>query len=174
MNSKLNNKLTNRKKDKKAFTIIEVVLVLAIAGLIFLIVFLALPGLQRSRRDTQRKSDFNNMTAALENAASNNGGKYPASLSLRFVTDSAFLSGFSPSKDPQGATYVVADPGHTPASDNPTNNQMLGDLWYSTYTQGGSCDSNNKAITTGGSGNAYGYAISMQLEGGDYVCHQVP
>ncbi len=37
------------------FTIIEVVLVLAIAGLIFLMVFIALPALQRAQRDSQRK-----------------------------------------------------------------------------------------------------------------------
>ena len=42
-------------KDKNGFTIIEVVLVLAIAGLIFLMVFIALPALQRSQRDTQKK-----------------------------------------------------------------------------------------------------------------------
>ena len=48
------------KKHKlyEGFTIIEVVLVLAIAGLIFLMVFLALPALQRSQRDTQRKNDM--------------------------------------------------------------------------------------------------------------------
>ena len=39
-------------KNKKGFTIIEVVLVLAVAGLIFLMVFLALPALQRAQRDT--------------------------------------------------------------------------------------------------------------------------
>lgn len=47
----------NKNLTKKGFTIIEVVLVLAIAGLIFLMVFLALPALQRSQRDTQRKQD---------------------------------------------------------------------------------------------------------------------
>lgn len=45
----------NKHKLNKGFTIIEVVLVLAIAGLIFLAVFLALPALQRNQRDTQRK-----------------------------------------------------------------------------------------------------------------------
>ena len=44
-------------KSKKGFTIIEVVLVLAIAGLIFLMVFVALPALQRSQRDTQRRDE---------------------------------------------------------------------------------------------------------------------
>ena len=56
------------KKHKlyKGFTIIEVVLVLAIAGLIFLMVFLALPALQRSQRDTQRKNDMARLKAAYQ------------------------------------------------------------------------------------------------------------
>lgn len=44
--------------SRKGFTIIEVVLVLAIAGLIFLMIFIALPALQRSQRDTQRKNNL--------------------------------------------------------------------------------------------------------------------
>ena len=45
-------------QTKAGFTIIEVVLVLAIAGLIFLMVFVALPALQRSQRDTARRNDM--------------------------------------------------------------------------------------------------------------------
>ena len=48
----------NQNSTKKGFTIIEVVLVLAVAGLIFLMIFLALPALQRSQRDTERKQDI--------------------------------------------------------------------------------------------------------------------
>ncbi len=51
--------------SKKGFTIIEVVLVLAIAGLIFLMVFVALPALQRSQRDTQRRNDMSRVDTAL-------------------------------------------------------------------------------------------------------------
>ncbi len=65
-------------KREKGFTIIEVVLVLAIAGLIFLVVFLALPQLQRSRRDTQRRSDTGRILASLETYASNHNGTYPS------------------------------------------------------------------------------------------------
>lgn len=43
---------------QRGFTIIEVVLVLAIAGLIFLVVFLAVPALQASQRNQQRTSDL--------------------------------------------------------------------------------------------------------------------
>ncbi len=64
-------------KREEGFTIIEVVLVLAIAGLIFLVVFLALPQLQRSRRDTQRRSDAGRILAALETYSSNHNGAYP-------------------------------------------------------------------------------------------------
>ena len=51
--------------SKQGFTIIEVVLVLAIAGLIFLMVFVALPALQRSQRDTQRRNDMSRVDTAL-------------------------------------------------------------------------------------------------------------
>ena len=65
------------KNNKKGFTIIEVVLVLAIAGLIFLMVFLALPALQRSQRDTQRKNDASRLRAAVTDFSSNNRGSLP-------------------------------------------------------------------------------------------------
>ena len=61
-------------KNKKGFTIIEVILVLAVAGLIFLMVFLALPALQRAQRDTQRKQDMAIVRAAINTYKSNNGG----------------------------------------------------------------------------------------------------
>ena len=44
--------MTKQQIKDRGFTIIEVVLVLAIAALIFLMVFIALPALQASQRDT--------------------------------------------------------------------------------------------------------------------------
>ena len=67
----------NVQTKTKGFTIIEVVLVLAIAGLIFLIVFLALPALQRQQRDTQRRSDLGRVIAAIQSYQSNNTNKLP-------------------------------------------------------------------------------------------------
>jgi prepilin-type N-terminal cleavage/methylation domain-containing protein len=64
-------------QNKKAFTIIEVVLVLAIAGLIFLMVFIALPALQRSQRNTQRRNDLSRFMTAVEQYAGNNSNKSP-------------------------------------------------------------------------------------------------
>ena len=82
------------KNNKKGFTIIEVVLVLAIAGLIFLMVFLALPALQRSQRDTQRKNDASRLRAAITDFSSNNRGALPwdgATLKSNFI-DSYILA----------------------------------------------------------------------------------
>lgn len=70
------NKL--KKSNGEGFTIIEVMIVLAIAGLILLIVFLAVPALQRSSRNTQRKNDAASLLAAVSNYISNNNGQVPA------------------------------------------------------------------------------------------------
>lgn len=58
--------------SKQGFTIIEVVLVLAIAGLIFLMVFVALPALQRSQRDTARRNDMSRVDTSLIQYQTNN------------------------------------------------------------------------------------------------------
>lgn len=65
------------KQAKKGFTIIEVVLVLAIAGLIFLMVFIALPALQRSQRNTRRRQDMARILSALTDYQANNNGQMP-------------------------------------------------------------------------------------------------
>lgn len=81
-----------REKNKtEGFTIIEVVLVLAIAGLIFLMVFIALPALQRNQRDTQRKSDISRILTQVENYKTSNRGQVPSSL----ITDVAGVSNSS-------------------------------------------------------------------------------
>lgn len=73
----------NAKQNSKGFTIIEVVLVLAIAGLIFLMVFVALPALQRGQRDSARKSDVSTVSAAVNSYTSNNRGLFPDTAKLK-------------------------------------------------------------------------------------------
>ncbi len=65
------------KKREQGFTIIEVLIVLAIAGLIILIVFLAVPALQRNSRNTQRKNDASRLSSLISEYVSNNNGKLP-------------------------------------------------------------------------------------------------
>lgn len=57
--------MNNKIKNTKGFTIIEVVLVLAIAALIFLMVFIALPTLRANQRDAARKTDASKVVAAV-------------------------------------------------------------------------------------------------------------
>ena len=59
---------------KSGFTLIEIVIVLAIAALIMVIVFVAVQGAQRSRRDTERRAAASRVLAGLVNCASDNSG----------------------------------------------------------------------------------------------------
>ena len=66
-----------KRGDKKGFTIIEVSLVLAIAGLIFLMIFIALPALRRTQRDAQRRDDMMGFLKELKSFQTNNRGMLP-------------------------------------------------------------------------------------------------
>jgi prepilin-type N-terminal cleavage/methylation domain-containing protein len=61
-------------KREEGFTIIEVLIVLAIAGLILLIVFLAIPALQRNQRNNARNSDASRISASVTECLSNRNG----------------------------------------------------------------------------------------------------
>lgn len=61
-------------KNNKGFTIIEVLIVLAIAGLIMLVVFLAVPALQRSQRNNARKSEASRLAAVINDCLANKNG----------------------------------------------------------------------------------------------------
>ena len=64
-------------RNKKGFTIIEVALVLAIAGLIFLMVFVAVPSLRTQQRDTKRREDVVKMVKLITDYQSNHRGALP-------------------------------------------------------------------------------------------------
>ena len=63
------------KNFKHGFTIIEVVLVLAVAAMIFLMVFIALPSMNIMQRDTARANDVNRVTTQLNSYQANNTQK---------------------------------------------------------------------------------------------------
>jgi prepilin-type N-terminal cleavage/methylation domain-containing protein len=69
---------TMRRKNA-GFTIVEVMIVLAIAGLILLIVFEAIPTLQRQSRNNQRKQDISTILAAVARYQLENSGNFPLS-----------------------------------------------------------------------------------------------
>lgn len=69
------------RKASSGFTIIEVLIVLAIAGLILLIVFLAVPALQRNSRNTAIKNDVQNVVGGVAEYQGANNGTMPTTIS---------------------------------------------------------------------------------------------
>lgn len=149
-------------KDKKGFTIIEVVLVLAIAGLIFLMVFLAWPALQRGQKDTQRKDDMARFGTALNSYQSNNNGNIPKDGKWDdFVERYLTVNGDSFQDPDSDETYKVSERGADQGSENLT----FGDYTIYVY-KNAKCDGEN-AIKDGGKRNV---AYRYKLEGGGTYC----
>ncbi len=177
------------KNNKKGFTIIEVVLVLAIAGLIFMMVFIALPALQRNRRDTQRKSDLSRLQGAITNYASNNRGKVPnlsmtaaagtTSKGQSFI-DNYLKIGDDEFIDPAGATQdQIDDKGGeenvTYVFQECTNEESgtcISGSWNDNknviyYRAGAVCGDTENTWKTS---NSRKMAVLMKLEGGGVYC----
>jgi prepilin-type N-terminal cleavage/methylation domain-containing protein len=77
----------------KGFTIIEVLIVLAIAGLIMVIVFMAVPALQRNSRNTRYRTEANQLLAAYAEFINTNSRTPPANgtSSAPFLTTAAAI-----------------------------------------------------------------------------------
>ena len=166
-------------KNKKGFTIIEVVLVLAIAGLIFLMVFIALPALQRSQRNTRRRQDMSRILAQFTEYQSNNAGKMPDSSTINdFVNRYLIGSGTQGNSlgadcesdqfcDPDGTAYFIEVKGERTDSNktwsaNFPNDHKIG------YFNNAKCSG-----TEGEAGEGSGdrdIAIFYVLEGGAVYC----
>lgn len=69
--------MSKRLINNGGFTIIETLIVLAIAGIIMLIVFAAIPALNRSSRNNQRRQDINSILQAVSHFQLNNSGSMP-------------------------------------------------------------------------------------------------
>ena len=149
----------NQHSDAKGFTIIEVVLVLAIAGLIFLVVFLALPQLQQSRRDTQRRSDLARVVAAFDTYRGNNNGDLPGEgIDTRirsYLPDTL--------NDPStNVPYVDDMEGIDTVSEGAFSETAVPGKIF--YFPGGSCDGDSLADGDG----TISYGIAIKLENGQY------
>lgn len=111
----------------RGFTIIEVLIVLAIAGLILLVVFLAVPALQRNARNTQRKHDAALISAAI------NGYKTDNSSNAIVLPDEVWTDAASAQKVDIGSSstlYTEADLGFYNSDQSPdtTPGPKAGDI----------------------------------------------
>jgi type II secretory pathway pseudopilin PulG len=163
--NKLNLKIKH--KQTTGFTIIEVVLVLAIAGLIFLMVFIALPALQRSQRDTQRKNDMATLLDAYERCRANNQGQCSISRAVfgGYIRDDNW-------RDPStGERYELAILGGAANNyDYVMENLQIGQI---AADSGAGCDQNGRAIDLspdGGPRQQYQANIIIKLENGGLHC----
>lgn len=162
--------------SKQGFTIIEVVLVLAIAGLIFLMVFIALPALQRSQRNTRRRQDMSRILAAFNDYQANNNGNFPSSTDeLNSTFSFKYIKGGDANSDaftdPDGSDYTFnaiydwsasTAPSYTPATDVDHN------IGFHTTAK---CYGNESTpVEKDASGGKRSIAITYVLEGGAVYC----
>ena len=149
----------NTTQTKNGFTIIEVVLVLAIAGLIFLMVFIALPALQRGQRDSQRRDDVARVNTQLQNYQSSARGSVPTSTTAFGTFVSNYITPHQDEyQDPQQGNYTLSYQDAT-SSGKPSKGQ----IWYT----------NRAVCSTDGTGSVTAvtstrsYALRIFLEGQD-------
>lgn len=181
-------------KKTKGFTIIEVVLVLAIAGLIFLMVFIGLPALQRSQRNTQRRRDLTIIISAMNRWKTHNTGSVTDSFDKAFKTNGfcTFWNRYVGDEvtDPStGKPYKIALWGSAKAYDckerkayprdgfDPTANgrtsgnswakMELGDIQYDDVAR---CNGDTFDDNLGKSSNMHAFALRIYLEGGAVLC----
>jgi prepilin-type N-terminal cleavage/methylation domain-containing protein len=64
-------------QKNNGFTIIEILIVLAVAGSILLIIFLVVPTLRKNARNYQRKVAVDYVRAMMEDYTTTHGGKFP-------------------------------------------------------------------------------------------------
>lgn len=149
--------------NKNGFTIIEVALVLAIAGLIFLMVFVALPSLQRQQRDSRRRDDIITFLEAVKKYQTNNRGTLPTNWS---EFQSQYVSDLT---DPDGSAYTITATGCTTTGassvciGSPDLNAMDHRLYVFTKA---TCDG-ERAVTVS---NPRSVAVLYRLEGSGMYC----
>jgi prepilin-type N-terminal cleavage/methylation domain-containing protein len=139
-----------KKLNREGFTIIEVMIVLAIAALILLIVLLAVPALQRSSRNTQRKSDVSGMASAISNFMGNNNGAIPTAegyVTADKTSVAFYCSGATPSTPITAGTTVAYTTAN--CSTTNTNSEQAKIGFYDLTTANIQMANTNSAPTVG-------------------------
>jgi prepilin-type N-terminal cleavage/methylation domain-containing protein len=109
-------------RKSRGFTLIEIVLALALMGMLIVLVFISVYGAQKSRRDTQRKVDNNRLMAQVEACASNHLGTFTVGSPACDVGSNYIPGGtYAPNSfnDPDGGAYQINVGGLIPCDNNP-------------------------------------------------------
>jgi prepilin-type N-terminal cleavage/methylation domain-containing protein len=160
----MSNKLD---KKGKGFTIIEVMIVLAIAGLIMLVVFLAVPNLQRSSRNNGRKADVGRIGTAATNFVANSNGTLPSATvagdGAKIITDAGTLS--------QYPSFAEASPLGTAAANKLSivaGAASVGAISVDgmQLVTGAKCGASGAATSTGASARSMALQYAQETSGG--------
>jgi prepilin-type N-terminal cleavage/methylation domain-containing protein len=160
------------------FTIIEVMIVLAVAGLIMAIVLIAIPQLQRNQRNTARRDVVNRLKTEIDAFSGNNNGRVPAttadlnSLYQRYLDCGTTATAAAPGtscgvniNDPTtGSAITMSIPSPAP---NAGVVARIGTYGQARYITARSCDGESLVVETG---NNRVYAMWVDLEGGSSYC----
>lgn len=76
--------------DSRGFTFVEIIVVMAILGLLAVLVFMAVLGAHRGRRDAARRNAIDRYIAHIEQRASSREGVYDASCAASGWNDASF------------------------------------------------------------------------------------
>lgn len=144
-------------RDERGFTIIEVLIVLAIAGLIMLIVFLAIPALQRSQRNNARNSDASRLMTAVGECLANRNGVTTSCMSINNVQVGKL-------------DRLHEEPSFARSIDGaPTYSEDKAGVWYGHQCHEDGGLDNGNTIASSGSGSR-SFVVVYQLESGIHRC----
>ncbi len=117
--------LLSTRRKQQGFTIIETMIVLAMAGLILLIVLYAIPTLGRNSRNNQRQQDVQNILQAVSHYELNNSGNMPSSAAPITLPNLTFYS-------PPVIHYVTLPGPCVPPASGPAVNFCIASNWTDT------------------------------------------
>ena len=157
--------------SKKGFTIIEVVLVLAIAGLIFLMVFIAYPALRRSQADTQRRNDMSSAWSQIANFRANNRHVPQSQDEINKVANDYLRAQGSKFQDPDGEDYTFsysecAEDANDAGSPKKCTQQVSSTAHQIIYLTYAKCDGETARKSSGKND----VVLLYKLEGGGNYC----
>ena len=149
------------KKKESGFTIIEVMIVLAIAGLILVVVLIAVPQLQRNQRNSARQAILGRISTEIGNYIANNNGRVPTTQADLDSVRNRYLSNVNIEDPSSGVNMPLTIPAPVPSAGTvPTAVQGT-----ASYASDRSCNGEQLAA-----GTARSYALWTQLEGGAIYC----